>query len=58
VAHDRRENKAETDALSGLGLDSFAAANWPFGDADANFIMKVVKAVAASPRVERNHDLR
>jgi polyhydroxybutyrate depolymerase len=52
VAHGRRENEAETDALSGLGFDSFAAANWPFGDTDANFIMSVVKAVAASHELD------
>jgi polyhydroxybutyrate depolymerase len=52
VAHNRSENEATTDALSGLGFDSFAAANWPFGDADANFIMAVVNTVAASHELD------
>jgi polyhydroxybutyrate depolymerase len=51
VAHDRKENNAKTDALLGLGVDSFAEVNWPFGNADANFIMAVVDAIAATRKV-------
>src|SRR5918996_827216 len=51
VAHDRKENNAKTDAVLGLGVDTFAELNWPFGNADADFIMAVVDAVTATRKV-------
>ncbi len=51
MARDRQENETETEVLSALGADSFADANWPFGDADADFIVAVVEDL------ETSHDL-
>lgn len=52
VAHDAAENEAETEWLAGLGLESFAAAAWKYGDEDADFIMAVVDEIASTQDVD------